>query len=339
MTDYFPSIPPRKADDLPVSGGHTLYFEECGNPDGLPLVFLHGGPGSGASAKYRRMFDPDVFDLILFDQRGCGRSTPHLSIEANTTAHLIEDIERLREHLGFERWMVFGPSWGSTLALAYAEAFPERVSGLVVEGVFLAQPSDLDWMHGPDGARNVFPDAWADFAAPAPERARKSPRAMMEWCFEQMQAEIADGPTLLRRLDDASVSLEEIRQSTLYRWTEYEDRLSYLDNPPEAVLSGLRARGAEFVAAHSLIEVHYFRNGCFLEPDQLIRNARQLSNIPMHILHSRYDMVCPASAAFRLARACPHAGFDLVTVNGHAMTETTQPILNRIMARMASVVE
>ncbi|GLK51685.1 MAG: prolyl aminopeptidase [Oceanicaulis sp.] len=339
MTDYFPSIPPRKADDLPVSGGHTLYFEECGNPDGLPLVFLHGGPGSGASAKYRRMFDPDVFDLILFDQRGCGRSTPHLSIEANTTAHLIEDIERLREHLGFERWMVFGPSWGSTLALAYAEAFPERVSGLVVEGVFLAQPSDLDWMHGPDGARNVFPDAWADFAAPAPERARKSPRAMMEWCFEQMQAEIADGLTLLRRLDDASVSLEEIRQSTLYRWTEYEDRLSYLDNPPEAVLSGLRARGAEFVAAHSLIEVHYFRNGCFLEPDQLIRNARQLSNIPMHILHSRYDMVCPASAAFRLARACPHAGFDLVTVNGHAMTETTQPILNRIMARMASVVE
>ena len=247
MTDYFPSIPPRKADDLPVSGGHTLYFEECGNPDGLPLVFLHGGPGSGASAKYRRMFDPDVFNLILFDQRGCGRSTPHLSIEANTTAHLIEDIERLREHLGFERWMVFGPSWGSTLALAYAEAFPERVSGLVVEGIFLAQPSDLDWMHGPDGARNVFPDAWADFAAPAPERARKSPRAMMEWCFEQMQAEITNGLTLLRRLDDTSVSLEEIRQSTLYRWTEYEDRLSYLDNPPEAVLSGLRARGAEFV--------------------------------------------------------------------------------------------
>jgi proline iminopeptidase len=338
MTAFFPETPPRETGELAVSDGHILHYELCGRPDGIPLLFLHGGPGSGVSAKNRRMFDPERFNLVLFDQRGCGRSTPHLSIEANTTGHLIEDIETLREHLGLERWLVFGPSWGSTLALAYAEAFPERVSGLVVEGIFLAQDSDLAWMHGPDGARNVFPDAWAEFAGPAPEHARQSPPAMMEWCFEQMQAEIAAGLPELRRLEADGVTPETMRASTLYRWSEYEDRLSYLDNPPDAVLAGLKARGADFVAAHSLIEAHYFRNACFLEPDQLIRDARQLSNTPMHILQSRYDMICPASAAFRLAEACPHAGFDLVRVNGHAMTEATQPVLNRIMDRMAQTV-
>lgn len=335
MTDYFPHLEPRQAGDLDVSDGHRLYFEQCGNADGLPLLFLHGGPGSGASAKYRRMFDPQLFNLILFDQRGCGRSRPHLSIEANTTAHLIEDIETLRRHLGIERWIVFGPSWGSTLALAYAEAFPERVRGLVVEGIFLARPSDLAWMHGPDGVRNVFPDAWEDFAGPALKGARKSPQEMMEWCFGQMQSEIAAGLTALRRIEEKDVTPEEMRRSALYRWCEYEDRLSYLDNPPGAVLDGLKARGAEFVAARSLIEVHYFRNDCFLDPGQLLEQARQLANIPMHILQSRYDMVCPPSAAFELAGACPHAGLDVVPVNGHAMTEATQPVLNRIMRRIA----
>ena len=338
MTEFFPDIPPREAGDLAVSDGHSLYYELCGRPDGVPLVFLHGGPGSGASPKYRRMFDPERFNLVLFDQRGCGRSTPHLELATNTTGKLIEDIEALREHLGFERWMVFGPSWGSTLALAYAQAFPERVSGLVVEGIFLARPSDLAWMHGPDGVRNTFPDAWADFAGPAPERARRSVPAMLDWCFEQMQAEIAGGLTALGRLGEDGIGPEEMRASTLYRWTEYEDRLSYLDNPAEAVLKGLKARGPDFIASRALIEVHYFRRGCFLERDQLLAHARQLSNIPMHILHSRYDMVCPASAAFELAAACPHAGFDLVPVNGHAMTEATQPVLNRIMSRMAKTV-
>lgn len=335
MTDFFPDIPPRQAGELDVSDGHRLYYEECGVPQGIPLVFLHGGPGSGASEKYRRMFDPERFNLILFDQRGCGRSTPHLALENNTTGKLIEDIEALREHLGFERWMVFGPSWGSTLALAYAQAFPERVSGLVVEGIFLARPSDLAWMHGPAGARHVFPDAWADFAGPAPKQARKSPEAMMAWCFDRMQAEIADGLTALNRLAEDGITPDDMRASTLYRWTEYEDRLSYLDNPAGKVLEGLKARGPDFVASRALIELHYFRQGCFLEPDQLLAHARQLSNIPMHILHSRYDMVCPASAAFDLAAACPHAGFDLVPVNGHAMTAATQPVLNRIMDRMA----
>jgi proline iminopeptidase len=336
MTDLFPPLEPRQAGELDVTDGHRLYFEQCGDADGLPLLFLHGGPGSGAAPKYRRMFDPQRFNLILFDQRGCGRSGPHLSLEANTTAHLIEDIETLRTHLGIERWIVFGPSWGSTLALAYAQAFPERVSGLVVEGIFLGRPSDLAWMHGPDGVRNVFPDAWEDFAGPAPRAARTAQEEMLDWCFGQMQSEIAAGLPALRRIGEDAITPEEMRRSTLYRWCEYEDRLSYLSNPPRVALDSLKARGADFVAARSLIEVHYFRNNCFLEPGQLLDQARQLANIPMHILHSRYDMVCPASAAFELAKACPHAGFDLIPVNGHGMTDATQPTLNRIMADIAA---
>ncbi|WP_300545347.1 prolyl aminopeptidase [Maricaulis sp.] len=336
MTHLFPEVEPRRTGTLPVGDGHILSYEECGNAGGLPLLFLHGGPGSGAAPKYRRMFDPERFNLILFDQRGCGRSTPHLSLEANTTEHLIEDIETLRSHLQIDRWIVFGPSWGSTLALAYSQAHPERVRGLVVEGIFLARPSDLAWMHGPDGARNVFPDAWANFIDPVPERLWSLPADVMEWCFDEMQAEVAAGLPDLRRLNEPGITPEAMRRSTLYRWTEYEDRLSYLDNPADAVLGGLKARGPEFVAAHSLIEVHYFRNGCFLEPDQLLRDAYRLEGLPMHILQSRYDMVCPASAAFQLAEACPHAGFDLVPVNGHGMTDTTQPVLNRIMDRIAT---
>ena len=336
MSAYFPEIAPRHTGRLPLDGAHVMHWQACGNPDGLPLLFLHGGPGSGASPKYRRMFDPDRFNIILFDQRGAGRSTPHLCLQDNTTAHLVADIERLRTHLGIARWIVFGPSWGSTLALAYAEAHPDRVSGLVVEGIFLGRDSDLEWLFGENGSRMAFPDAWADFIAPVPPAARTSVRATMDWCFADMQRELAEGRTRLDRLADPDTSLAQLRQSTLYRWTEYEDRLSYLDNPPEAVREGLRARGADFVAAHSLIEAHYFLNHCFLEPDQLLRDAYRLADIPMHILQSRYDMVCAAASAFALKDACPHAGFDLVPVNGHGMTETTQAILNRIMGDLAS---
>ncbi|WP_203292119.1 prolyl aminopeptidase [Maricaulis parjimensis] len=339
MSHYFDAIEPRSTGRLAVTDGHDLAYDLCANPDGLPLLFLHGGPGSGAAPKYRRMFDPDVFNLVLFDQRSCGRSTPHLDLTANTTQHLIADIEALRDHLGIERWIVFGPSWGSTLALAYAQTHPERVLGLVVEGIFLGRPQDMDWLQGPNGARMAFPDAFAHFIAPVPETARSSVRATMEWYFEAMKAEVANGlEDLEAALKDPATALDDLRQSALYRWTEYEDRLSYLDNPAEAVRDGLKTRGEKFIAAHSLIEAHYFLNDCFLEPDQLLRDASRLADIPMHILQSRYDMVCPASAAFELAEACPHAGFDLVPVNGHGMTETTQAVLNRIMTDLVKAI-
>jgi proline iminopeptidase len=334
MTSFFPEAKARRAGDLPVSDGHVLYWEQCGNADGTPLLFLHGGPGSGSSPKYRRLFDPRRFNTTLFDQRGAGRSTPHLSLTANTTGDLIDDIEALRHALEIEEWIVFGPSWGSTLALAYAEAFPERVKALIVEAVFLGTPDELDWWHSPTGAPRFFPEAWTDFIDPVPEKDRQSPQAVLKWCFEDMQRERDEKFVALNRLGDPKASLGELRKSTLYRWTEYEERLSYLEKSADEVRAGLAERGTAFVAAHSMIEAHYFRNACFLEPNQLLAHARQLANTPMRIIHSRYDMICPPESAVKLHRACPHAELKMVTLNGHGMTETVQTVLNETMEEL-----
>ncbi|MFY0638936.1 prolyl aminopeptidase [Maricaulis maris] len=336
MSAFFPEPVVRREGRLAVSDGHELHWECCGNPQGLPLVFLHGGPGSGISPKFRRMFDPAIYNLILFDQRGTGRSTPHLSVTGNTTQHLVADIEALRAHLGLDCWMVFGPSWGSTLALVYAQTHPEAVSALVVEAVFAARPDELSWWHGPDGARRFFPDAFADFIAPVPAALRNDHTAIAHWYLDAMQAEIAAGMPDLAGLEQPETPLETLRNSALYRWTEYEDRMSYLDNPAESVRAGLSVRGRNFLAAHSLIEAHYFSHACFLEPNEIFNRAGRLAEIPMGILHSRYDMICPARVAFDLAEACPHADFRLVAVNGHGMTDATQRELNNLMADLTA---
>ena len=332
MTAFFPDTEAFNTGRFETSDGHDLFWQECGNPDGIPLLFLHGGPGSGCSPKYRRVFDPQRFRIILLDQRGAGQSRPVAHLDNNTTANLIDDLETLRARLGLDRWIVFGPSWGSTLALAYAQAHPGHVSGLVVQAVFLGTQSELDWWHSPDGLQRFFPDAWADFIAPVPEPDRTSATRVLDWYLDVMQQEQADGYP--RLADLATASITELRRSAVYRWTEYEDRTSYLDQSACAVLDGLRERGADYIASHSLIEAHYFKNKCFLEPDQLIRNADRLRDIPMAILHSRYDMVCPPQSAFRLAEACPHAAFHLVPLNGHGMTETTQTVLREIMTQI-----
>ena len=331
MSTFFPEIEPYRAGDLPVADGHVLYWEASGRKDGFPLLFLHGGPGSGSHPKYRRLFDPKRYNIILFDQRGAGRSTPHLGLEANTTQDLIDDIETLRHTLGIDRWIVFGPSWGSTLAIAYAEAFPEHVSALIVEAVFLGTQEELDWWHHPLGAPRFFPEAWADFIAPIPERYRTSPNEIARYCLDEMNKESEQHFVALNRLTDPNVSLGELRKSTLYRWTEYEERLSYLEKTADAARADLAIRGPAFVAAHSMIEAHYFLNRCFFEPDQLIAGARQLANTPMQILHSRYDMVCPPQSAFRLAEACPHAHLRILTLGGHGLTEPMQAMLNDAM--------
>ncbi|MHA6288212.1 prolyl aminopeptidase [Maricaulis sp. CAU 1757] len=335
MTHLFPDTQPRTSGHLSVGEGHSLYWERCGRPDGLPVLVLHGGPGSGISPRLRRLFDPERFDIILFDQRGCGRSTPHLSVDNNTTAELIADIEALRGELGVERWIVFGPSWGSTLALAYAEAHPDRVSALVPEAVFLGGEADLRWMFDPEQGSRAFPDAHADFIDPVPHEWRGSVNLLLAWCNDAMAAEVEAGFPVLRRLADPDATREDLRASTIYRWNEYEDRLSYLDLGPQEALAGLRQKGADQLASRALVEMHYFRHNCFLERDQLIRQADALKDIEMHILHSRYDMVCPIENAFRLAEACPHAKLHIVPVNGHAMTEATQGPLNAIMDEIA----
>ncbi|WP_300528850.1 prolyl aminopeptidase [Maricaulis sp.] len=331
---FFPPLEPFRTGRLPVSDGHELYWEQVGRPEGTPIIILHGGPGSGCSAKYRQLFDPERYCITLMDQRGAGRSTPHLQLAGNTTSSLIEDIEVLRQELGIERWIAFGPSWGSTLALAYAQAYPNSVSGLVVEAVFLGTDEELAWWHDSAGAPRFFPDAWADFIAPVPQDARSSAARVLDWYLDAMRAEQADDYAILKQLADPAVSIETLRQSALYRWTEFEERLSYLDVTAREARDGFAVRGWEYVAAHSLIEAHYFKHKCFLKPDQLIREADTLADIPMAILHSRYDMVCPPRSAFRLAAACPHADFQLVALNGHGMTDASQLALNGIMERL-----
>jgi len=331
----FPEVTPFDTGFHQTDDGHSLFWERCGKQGGVPIVFLHGGPGSGCTAAHRRYFDPQVFDVVLFDQRGCGRSRPLFSLESNTTRSQIADIESLRKSFGFERWIVMGPSWGSTLALAYAQAHPGSVAGLLIEGVFLASDAELAWWHIKPGAPNLFPDAYEAFIAndAIPEKGRAL--AFFQSACDGMKSEIKGGMTTLRGLSDPATSLSELRQSLLYRWTEYEDRISWLNVSPEHIREGLAKRGVAFVASHSLIEAHYFANGCFLEPDQLIHDAHRLADIPMEIVQSRYDIVCPSGAAFRLSKACPHARLSIITQNGHAMTEAVYPTLIAAMGRLA----
>jgi len=331
----FPDISPFDTGFHQTRDGQSLYWERCGKRGGVPIVFLHGGPGSGCTPAHRRFFDPIVFDIVLFDQRGCGRSTPLFALDGNNTQNQVSDIEALRKQFGFERWIVVGPSWGSTLALAYAEAQPESVSGLLVEGVFLASDVELAWWHCRPGAPNLFPDAFENFIDQAKEPVRAGIRDFFLENRDAMQIEITGGMPVLHRMSDSGTTLTDLRQSLLYRWTEYEDRLSWLDASPDHVRESLVARGPEFVAAHSLLEAHYFAHGCFLKTDQLIQDSQRLSGIPMEIIQSRYDAVCPPDAAYRLKEACPHARLTLINANGHAMTDAVYPTLIASLARLA----
>ncbi|WP_420432963.1 alpha/beta fold hydrolase [Hyphobacterium sp.] len=331
----FPDIEPYASGTLETGDGHQIYWERCGKRGGIPLVWLHGGPGSGCTAAHRCFFDPERFDVLLFDQRGCGRSTPKFSLENNSTQHLIADIERLRQMCEMERWIVAGASWGSTLALAYAETHPESVTGVLVTAVFLSTDEEIAWWHCHPGAPNLFPDAFETFlnGTTAPETSGL--HGFLEHCLAEMQTEIDRGLDGLKLLEAPTGTLDGLRQSLLYRWTEYEERISWLESTPDGVRQSLAARGAAFVACHSLIEAHYFANRCFLEADQLIRNAGRLDAIPLEIVQSRYDVVCPPQAAFRLHATCPHARLSLVAHNGHAMTEAVHPAFRTAVARLA----
>ena len=294
--DLFPDIGPYETGWLPVSGGHTLYWEQVGNPRGRPALFLHGGPGAGAGAVHRRFFDPSHWRIVIFDQRGAGRSRPLGGLEANTTPDLVADIEVLRRHLGIDRWMLFGGSWGSTLALAYAQSHPERVSGCVLRGVFLGRDSEVEWFLY--GLRTVFPDAWATFAGFVPEAERGDLLA-----------------AYLRRLTDPDPA---IHAPAARAWSVYEGSCSTLLPSPDTVASFAQDRTALGLAR---IEAHYFVNGLFLPSGGLLAGMDRLAGVPAEIIQGRYDMICPPVTAFELASAWRTARLTLVPDAGHSALE------------------
>lgn len=297
LRGFYDPIEPYESSTLDVGDGHVLYYERSGKRGAKPAVFLHGGPGGGISPSHRRLFHPERYDVLLFDQRGCGRSTPHAGLDANTTWHLVADMEQLRSLMGVEKWLVFGGSWGSALGLAYAQAHPQRVSELVLRGIFTVRRSELDWYYQ-FGASEVHPEKWADFLAPIPPDERGDLRAAYR-----------------KRLtsEDEAVRLEAARA-----WTLWEGRTLTL-LPDANVTSGFE--DPHFALAFARIENHYFVHGGWLEEGQLIRNADRLRGIPGTIVQGRYDMACPARTAYELHKAWPEAEFHLVEGAGHAYSE------------------
>ena len=297
MADYYPPLEPYAIHRLAVDKPHELYVEECGNPKGLPALFVHGGPGGGCTPDNRRFFDPARYRIVLFDQRGCGRSGPHAELEHNTSADLVDDMERIRVLLGIERWLVFGGSWGSTLALLYAETHPQRVRALVLRGIFLATQAELDWFYR-SGINNIFPDHYAEFASLIPEAERG----------DLLRA-------YYRLLTDADV---QVRQRAAEAWSLFEARCSTL-LPSDSLVNLFTS--PEVAIAVSRIECHYFINNCFMAEDQLIRDVHRLRAIPAAIVQGRYDMVCPPVSAWRLKQAWPEAELHIIPDAGHAAGE------------------
>ena len=296
----YPDLEPYRTGRIRVSDVHELYWEESGNPNGKPVVFLHGGPGGGTEPKHRRYFDPDAYRIVLFDQRGCGRSTPFASLEDNTTWDLVADIEKVRVELGIEKWLVFGGSWGSTLSLAYAETHPERVTELVLRGIFLLRPEEIRWFYQ-DGAKWIFPDAWAAYENHIPEAERG----------DYLSAYYA-------RLTSADAAVQSAAAKV---WSVWEGSTSCLVPNHDLIA---RTAGDEFALAFARIECHYFVNdGWFVGGRELLApaNIAKIRHIPGVIVQGRYDVVCPAKSAWDLHQAWPESTLHIVQDAGHAASE------------------
>jgi len=296
----YPPIEPFRTGFLRVSSVHEIYFEESGNPDGKPAVFLHGGPGGGTDPKMRTFFDPKVYRIVLFDQRGCGRSRPHANLVDNTTWHLVEDMEKLREHLGIKRWLVFGGSWGSTLALAYAETHPDHVTELVLRGIFLLRKWEIDWFYQrPDGAGALFPDLWEKYVATIPRAERSD---MVRAYYRRLTS---DDPQTMRQAAKT--------------WSIWEGATSFLRLNPDYVA---KFQEDDYAAAFARIECHYFiNNGFFATDNQLIEQVGKIRKIPAVIVQGRYDVVCPVKSAWDLHCAWPEADLRIVPDAGHSAFE------------------
>ncbi len=298
MPGLFPEIEPYDSGFLGVDDIHSVYYEQCGNPDGKPAVFVHGGPGGGCNAVHRRFWDPSAYRILLFDQRGCGRSTPHAELRNNTTWHLIEDMERLREHLGIERWQLFGGSWGSTLSLAYAQQHPSRVTELVLRGIFLLRRREILWYYQ-EGASRIFPEAWQEYLAPIPRDERED---MVGAYYKRLTS-----------------SQQDVRMAAARAWSTWEGSTSRLI--PDADLIK-RTGEDQFAEAFARIECHYFINGGFFENDgALLENIARIQHLPAIIVQGRYDVVCPAESALELHRAWPGSQLLVVPDAGHSALE------------------
>ena len=312
MADLYPSLEPYAVHHLPVDAPHELYVEECGNPKGIPAVFVHGGPGGGCNGDSRRFFDPRRYRIVLFDQRGCGRSRPHAELAKNTSWDLVADMERIRSELGIGQWLVFGGSWGSTLGLLYAETHPERVLALVLRGIFLATQVELDWFYK-SGIDNLFPEHFAEFMSPIPPAERGD-------LLRAYHRRLIHPDIEVRRRAAEAWSLFEARCSTLL---PSDNLVNYFTEPDVAM-------------AVSRIESHYFVNGCFLDRDQLIRDIGRVRRIPGVIVQGRYDAVCPPTSAWRLKQAWPEAELRIIPDSGHSATEpSTRAALVEITDRFA----
>lgn len=298
MRELYPEIEPYRTHRLAVDDIHELYVEECGNPDGLPVVFLHGGPGAGVSPYHRRFFDPARYRIVLFDQRGAGRSTPHAELRNNTTWDLVADIEKIRAHFGIAHWVVFGGSWGSTLALAYAQAHPERMLGLVLRGIFLGRPGELRWFNELDGGASwIFPERWERYLEHIPVEERGN---MVEAYW--------------RRLDSAD---EAVRLAAALAWGSWEGGSTSLLHDPDEPGNFADPQAAISVAR---AEAHYFRHAFFMQPNQLLQHIERIRAIPATIVHGRYDIICPVKTAHDLAKAWPEADFHIVLA-GHSAAD------------------
>jgi proline iminopeptidase len=297
MKKAFPAIRPYSTETISVTEPHRLYLEQSGNPEGIPVLFVHGGPGGGTRPIDRCFFDPDKYRIILFDQRGSGKSTPHAALDDNNTDALVADIETLREHLGIDRWVIFGGSWGSTLGLVYAQTYPECVMGLMLRGIFLCRDEDIQWFYQ-RGASQVFPDYWLQFEQIIPLAERGD---MLDAYYARL---IGDN--------------EFERMAAAKAWSVWEGRCATL-RANESLVEHFA--NPHLAMAMARIEAHFFINKAFLEPDQILNNCHRLKNIPGYIVHGRYDMVCPVNQAFDLSKAWPEAQLSIIADAGHASGE------------------
>ena len=299
MLDYFPSLEPLKQGFLKVSELHTLYWEECGNPQGRPVVFLHGGPGGGVAPDHRRFFDPKTYRIILFDQRGSGQSTPCAELRENTTWDLVNDIEAIREMLKIDSWVVFGGSWGSTLALTYAITHPSKVKALVLRGIFLCRPSEIQWFYQ-EGASQIFPDVWDEYLKPIPHNERHD---LVAAYYKRLTSENA-----------------EVRLQAAKAWSKWEAATSRLIVDQNAIDE---FDDPEFALSFARIECHYFTNNAFFKTNNwILENIQKIRHIPGVIIQGRYDVVCPARSAWDLHKAWPEAKITFIADAGHAAAET-----------------